>query len=196
MSQESAEGEKRGWYSRNYLPHFDAPDRVQMITIRQFDSLPKSVITRLRLERMDNIQTADERRELEYELDQCHGSSLLGRPEVAAIFEDWLFRLDGDLFLLFAYVVMPNHVHLLLEVADDVSLSEAMKALKGCSSRSINQALGRKGTFWYREYHDRFIRDSEHFHAAVRYIEMNPVKAKLVAGPEDWRYGSAWKGWV
>jgi REP element-mobilizing transposase RayT len=196
MSQKSAEGEKRGWYSRNYLPHFDARDRVQMITIRQFDSLPKSVITRLRLERMDNIQTADERRELEYELDWCHGSSLLGRSEVAEIFEDWLFRLDGDRFLLFAYVVMPNHVHLLLEVADDVSLSEAMKALKGCSSRSINQALGRKGTFWYREYHDRFIRDLEHFHAAVRYIEMNPVKAKLFAAPGDWRYGSAWKGWV
>ncbi len=191
----SGDGEKRGWYARGNLPHFDAKNTVQMITLRQHDSLPKSVVSQLRLDRIDGMQTPDERRELEQQLDSCHGSCLLGKREVAEVFEEWLFRLHGDHFLLFAYVVMPNHVHLLLEVADEMPLASAMKTLKECSARAINVALGRRGTLWCREYHDRFIRDSNHFHAAVRYIEENPVKAGFVRSVGDWRFGSGWKGW-
>ena len=51
--------------------------------------------------------------------------------------------------------------------------------------------LGRSGTFWFREYHDRYIRNAEHFANAIRYIEENPVAAGLVKLAKDRPFGSA-----
>jgi hypothetical protein len=63
---------------------------------------------------------------------------------------------------------------------------------KSYTAHTANQILGRSGDFWFREYHDRFIRDDRHFRNTVNYIERNPVKAGLVDRPEKWRWSSAW----
>ena len=59
----------------------------------------------------------------------------------------------------------------------------------------INRLVGREGPLWTRDYHDRLIRDEDHFWNARSYIRQNPVKAKLCAKPEDWQFSSAGVEW-
>jgi hypothetical protein len=54
------------------------------------------------------------------------------------------------------------------------------------------QDLRRSGDFWFRDYHDRFIRDDRHLANVVEYIELNPLRAGLVGTREEWRWSSAW----
>lgn len=105
--------------------------------------------------------------------------------------EDSLRRFDGVTYRLIAWVIMPNHLHLLLEPIKGAKLADIMQRLKSYTSHEANRMLGRRGHFWNKEYFDRYIRDGNHFAKALRYIEMNPVKAGLCERPEDWRFGSA-----
>jgi len=57
---------------------------------------------------------------------------------------------------------------------------------------SLPWLLSRKGPFWMKEYFDRYIRNDKHFRNVVKYIEENPVKARLCAKPSDWPFSSAW----
>jgi len=70
-------------------------------------------------------------------------------------------------------------------------VSKIVQSWKGYIARFGNQLLGRSGDFWQRECFDRFIRNEEHYRNAVRYIEGNPVKARLAETPEQWQYSSA-----
>ena len=63
--------------------------------------------------------------------------------------------------------------------------------MKSWTAKQINRVLGRQGVLWQREYYGRYIRNDAHVAAAIRYIHANPVKAGLVAKPEQWRFGSA-----
>jgi putative transposase len=89
-----------------------------------------------------------------------------------------------------AFVLMANHVHLLLRPAGN--LSAAMQWIKGASARAANLVLSTSGrAFWQRESYDRLVRDSEEFERIAHYIERNPVKAGLVGSPEEWKWSSA-----
>jgi len=88
---------------------------------------------------------------------------------------------------------MPNHLHILINPLEGISLSDIMKNLKGYTARAINKYLGRSGHVWQPDYFDRYIRGEEHFYKTVRYIENNPVKAGLVSSPEEWCFGSAYR---
>jgi REP element-mobilizing transposase RayT len=72
-------------------------------------------------------------------------------------------------------------------------LSEVVHSWKSFTANEANKILGRSGDFWQREYHDRFIRDDDHYRNAVFYIENNPVKAGLAKTAQAWRYSSAWE---
>jgi hypothetical protein len=63
--------------------------------------------------------------------------------------------------------------------------------MKSFTSREANKLLERRGQFWMEDYFDRYVRNYQHFQNAIRYIENNPVKAKLCLRPEDWPFGSA-----
>jgi REP element-mobilizing transposase RayT len=80
---------------------------------------------------------------------------------------------------------MPNHVHLLLEPLQDESLCKLMKGIKGASARACNQILNQTGNFWMEESYDHIVRNREEYTHFIRYIEMNPVKAKLRADEYD-----------
>jgi REP element-mobilizing transposase RayT len=178
-----------GWHERGYLPHCDAPDVTQFVTFMLRDAFPLT-----RRPEWEGIlkESADSqrRRKLEAWLDRGHGECWLGQAVPAALMEEKLRENDGKTYRLQAWVVMPNHVHLVVDVWA-APLSKLLNLWKGASARVINQALGRYGHFWEREYFDTLIRDGEHLKRAVRYTENNPVKAALVADPKAWRWGSA-----
>lgn len=86
---------------------------------------------------------------------------------------------------------MPNHVHALVEQFGGQRLDKIAQSWKSYTATEINRALGRSGPLWQREYFDRFMRDGEQLAATIAYIEANPVAAKLVGTPEEWRWSSA-----
>ena len=90
------------------------------------------------------------------------------------------------------WVVMPNHVHLVVDVRD-VPLVKLINGWKGRSSREANKLLGRRGAFWKEDYYDTLIRDEAHLKRAIRYTEQNPVKAYLARTAREWPWSSAGK---
>lgn len=179
----------KGWYSRGYLPHLDTPGLLQSITFRLADSLPKAAIERIfaATERSD----VERRRRIEHYLDAGYGACWLRRPCIARIVEDTLLHFNGERYRLFAWTIMPNHVHVLIETCTGYPLAKVVQSWKTFSARESNSFLQRSGAFWARDYFDRYIRDELHLQAVTAYIENNPVKAGLVEKAEDWRFGSA-----
>lgn len=97
---------------------------------------------------------------------------------------------EWKLYELFAWVVMANHVHVLLRPR--VPLHKALMNVKSASARAANAVLQRAGThFWQGESFDHWVRNDGERESIVRYIHSNPVKAGLVATPEEWPWSSA-----
>jgi putative DNA methylase len=93
-------------------------------------------------------------------------------------------------YKLYSYVIMPNHVHILLQ--PDVPLARITKSLKGYTAREANLMLSRTGRpFWQYESYDHWVRNERELHKITAYIENNPVSAGFVNRPEDWRWSSA-----
>ncbi len=183
----------KGWYTRGYLPHYDQPGTLQMVTFRLADALPAA--RRREWEALFAVEDGREQRtRIEAYLDRGLGACHLRDPRVAASVEAVLLYGDGRHYRLAAWVVMPNHVHALVELWT-LPLGRLIQAWKGTSARDANRLLGRPGTFWQTEYWDRYLRDEEHFRKAQRYIEGNPVKAHLARRPEDWPFSSAHPKW-
>ncbi len=180
-----------GWRSRGYLPHFDGGEISQFITFRLKDSLPQTVLERWRQELKRPGGEAMLRRRVEVYLDQGYGSLWLKEPGVASIVQNALLYHDGARYRLTAWVVMPNHVHLLATPREDHTLDAIMHSIKSYTASEANKLLRRKGAFWQEEYFDRYIRDAKHYAQTVAYIENNPVKAGLCHTPAEWPFSSA-----
>ena len=98
--------------------------------------------------------------------------------------------VEKRFYELHAWVVMPNHVHMLILPTEQVLA--VMKWLKGRSAREANQILGRTGLpFWQRDSFDHYLRRSSDLWRFIDYIEANPVRAGLIGRPEDWKWSSA-----
>jgi len=183
-----------GWHNRGYLPHFDGEEATQFVTFRLGDSLPQQLLESWRTELKQSIEVDREvtlRRRAETYLDQGHGQCHLKCPQIANLTQSSLLFFDGDRYRLSAWVIMPNHVHVLLTPLSGKQLSRILHSLKSYTANEANKILGIEGRFWQPETFDRYIRDSKHFKSVVRYIENNPVKARLCKHPEDWPYSSA-----
>jgi len=183
-----------GWHSRGYLPHFDGREIPQFITLRLFDSLPKTVLQRWTRE-LDLLESRKDQitlqRRIEKYLDQGYGAAFLKIHRVAEMVQDVLLGYDGERYRLSAWVVMPNHIHFLATRFEQQTLTGIMQSLKSLTSHKANKTLRRGGQFWMGDYFDRYIRNGEHFAKTVRYIENNPVKAGLCKRPQDWPFSSA-----
>jgi putative transposase len=103
------------------------------------------------------------------------------------------YRRQGR-FEFHAFVVMPEHVHLLLTPALDVTLERSIQFIKGGYSHALGVELARKGEVWQRGFSDHRIRDAADFDAHRGYIHENPVKRGLVEAAPDYRYCSAYPG--
>jgi REP element-mobilizing transposase RayT len=179
------------YYERN-LPHWQPECKVIFLTFRLYGSLPVAVVRRLaKLRENPERQFA--------EADRCldlarTGPRWMGIPEIARYVEGALQfgERAHHFYMLHAYVVMPNHVHALLE--PQVPLTRVTRGIKGVSARDANATLGRTGNpFWQDESFDHWVRTPCEFERIRNYVEMNPVKAGLTRTPEVWPWSSAHK---
>src|SRR5262249_20321075 len=177
-------GKSTGWHSRGYLPHFDVANVVQSVTFRLADSLPSHLL---------NCVTDDlaRRKMADVALDSGLGACALRDPSIAELVETALLHFDGDRYRMLSWCVMPNHVHALIEPMEDITLSTIVQSWKSFTAKRANTMLERNGRFWAPDYFDRYIRDETHFEAAIRYIELNPVKARLATVAREWTWSSA-----
>ncbi len=90
-----------------------------------------------------------------------------------------------------AWVVMPDHVHWLLQLGGDKTLSELIKAFKARSAQSMNRLLHRNGPVWQKGFHDHALRQDEDLQNLGRYIVANPLRAGLVARVGDYSHWDA-----
>jgi REP element-mobilizing transposase RayT len=184
----------RGWHERGYLPHFDPGAVHQTVTFRLADSLPAHVPAGwlAELERLPEDQRDPElRRRIDAYIDRGIGECWLGRPEIGGMVESALLHFHAARYDLLAWVVVPNHVHVLFQPAEGWTVSGILHAWKSYTANVANRILNRTGLFWHPDYFDRFVRDEDHFRRAWEYIEVNPVKTGLCIRPEDWPFGSA-----
>jgi len=180
------------WRSRGYLPHFDGEQIPQFVTWRLANTLPKKILDRYKqqLER-GVINDIEYFKLIENHLDQSQGQSFLRLPEIASMIEENLLKFDGIKYKLHAWVIMPNHGHVLLTPEIGITLASIMHSAKSYTANQANKFLNRTGSFWAREYFDRYIRDGRHFTNTLKYIHQNPVKVGLCSQAKDWRFSSA-----
>ena len=181
-----------GWHSRGYLPHYEDTAVIQTITYRLADSLPAEVVERFREDLKAHPDADDQfRKRVEEWLDAGHGSCVLRDPGAAKLIVEAWQHFDGEHYHLHAWVVMPNHVHVMVHMLPPHPMADAVESWKRFTATKINKMMGRSGQLWQLDYWDRYIRDENHYRAAVDYIHNNPVKAGLVKRAEDWKFGSA-----
>ncbi|MCL4204902.1 MAG: transposase [Pirellulaceae bacterium] len=127
------------------------------------------------------------------------GSCVLKSESVSALVAKSLHEHDDSGYGLDCYVVMPNHVHVILRplVPRSFPLEKLIQRCKGSSSYEINLHLQQSGTLWQRESFDRIIRDEEHLYRAIQYIGRNPEKAALSGAEARLWMRPAWvaPGW-
>ena len=90
-----------------------------------------------------------------------------------------------------AFVVMPDHVHWLIQLLDEASLSQVLQSAKSASAHRLNHYLKRKGRFWQSGFHDHALRKEEAVIDAARYIVANPLRAGLVSTVKDYSHWDA-----
>lgn len=180
--------------SRGYLPHVEVSQHPQMLTYRLHDSLPSTVLANL-TDELQHIpkdsREVERRRRIEDYLDNGAGSCSLANILIAQTIQENLLHFDDKRYKLHAWVIMPNHVHVLVTPAKGFFLADIIHTWKSYTAKKANQVLACRGEFWQREYFDRVIRNDQHLKVAVEYIHNNPVKAGLCQSPTEWQFSSA-----
>ena len=189
--------------TNGHLPHWDQAGATYFITWRTADSIPKDTWERWRWQRSRwlrehgiNPEAPDWKKHvealpdeqhrafrrfskaLETELDSCHGSCPFRNPDCAAIIASALKCFDGNRYLLGDFVVMPNHVHLLVGGIPRNQMLLQVESWKRWTSNQINKLLGRRGRFWQDESFDHLVRSEAAFLRLKRYIAGNPAKLR------------------
>lgn len=123
------------------------------------------------------------------------GPNWLSKQSIAKIVKEAIHYRDQKEYDLFAYCLMPNHVHMVFKLlkpdnelnnSTQTPVTDILKSLKWYSALKANQYLGRKGAFWQAESYDRVIRDTEELEQTITYTLNNPVKAGLVEKWQNW----------
>ncbi|MCH5246065.1 MAG: transposase [Muribaculaceae bacterium] len=170
------------------LPHWHQDETIQFVTFRVADSLPQDVLIELNRasEKFKqqhqlpwDLNTKRKYREIislaeEKLLDNGYGSCPFKSDKTRKILRESIFYNDGKDYEIIAYVIMPNHVHLLIQLFDDNKLDDILRSIKGYTARKINKLYNRTGKFWMRESFDRIVRNVNELLQYIEYIEMNP----------------------
>ena len=189
---------------RRRLPHWSQAGTTYFVTFRLADALPLQVLRQWQQERDGwlrqnpkpwSIAKEEEfnelfRNKLEDKLDQNHGACVLRESNIADIVESSLRHFDGERYQMGSFVIMPNHVHVLVRPLATHSLSEILHSWKSFTANEANAALKRSGTFWQDESFDHIVRDEAQLQRFERYIEENPAKAGLKPGTYRINFGS------
>jgi REP element-mobilizing transposase RayT len=188
----------RGRHTRGYLPHIDDPRNVQLLTFRQNDSAPAKLIRAYRqvlgeAKTPEAVESAESRVFVHFEkyLARGRGSCRLRDPRAARVVEDSLLFGDRQHYDLLSWVVMPNHVHVVVRQKLGIPLDRVIWRWKSWMAHEINRIFRTSGRFWQPEVFDHWLRDGVRIEGAVRYVELNPVVAGLCENPLDWEFSSA-----
>ena len=187
--------------SERNLPHWHQDGVIYFVTFRLADSIPTSKIRALQERRQlwdrahkgnlteDEIAERDElfSAQIDHWLDQGTGECLLQNATASKIVRDALHFYDGKRHHLDACVVMPNHVHLLIQPTPPNTLSKILHSIKSFTAHEINKCVQRKGKLWQDESYDRIVRSPEERSHYREYIRRNPEVAK-VSIPENALY--------
>jgi len=179
------------YYQRN-LPHWLPEEKSFFVTWRLHGSLP--VIFLKKLHEDNESEHGKKFLCFDSKLDGANfGPVWLKNPQMANTVVAAMYRVaQRGWCAVHAYVVMPNHVHLLVEPTTE--LRQITRAIKGSSACACNEILRRTGLpFWQQESYDHWVRNPASFEKIRHYIEQNPVSAGLVKYPEDWEWSSAHK---
>lgn len=169
------------------LPHWHQDDKHVFVTFRLADSLPQVKLRDLQEKKSIWLKGHPKPWDVEVEkeyydkfaltidrwLDANYGECLLKLPQNRKITEDALLYFDGERYYLKAFVVMPNHVHLLMQMKEGFNLEKVMYSLKSFTAKQINKVMHRTGRLWQSEYFDRIIRSEEHYKHVLKYIVSN-----------------------
>jgi len=179
--------------SRRRLPHWRQASVTYFITFRLGDSVPQPLLRQWRHERAIWLRLHPQpwgvKEQREYEarfigrmqewLDAGMGACHMRRPDVRAEVEGCLLQFDGNRYDIYAFVLMPNHVHGLIKPTTGCNLSIVLQGIKGVSANRCNKLLGHKSTFWMDESYDHIVRDAKELRAFRSYVAGNPAKAGL-----------------
>jgi putative transposase len=175
-------------FYRRRLPHIDAPARPVFLTWRLHDSLPPH-----RVFPADAMSSGAAFAAMDRLLDETRtGAFYLRQPAIADMVVEAIHYNGSNLrhYLLHAFVVMPNHVHLLCTPA--VELQKLTRSLKGITAKRANAILALTGKpFCQEESYDRLVRNGTEFDSIRNYIEQNPVRAGLVNVASEYAWSSA-----
>ncbi|MCX8012611.1 MAG: transposase [Desulfobacterota bacterium] len=144
------------YHSRGYLPHLDIPEAIQHVTYHLADSLPREVLERMKegesgqdrdicqagawRSRSDG-QAGAWRSDWDDYLDAGYGSCILREPMVAAMVQDSFLKFHGVRYRLFAWVVMPNHVHVLFQPLGEWTVAKVVASWKSFTGRRIGEFM-------------------------------------------------------
>jgi len=179
--------------TRRHLPHWEQPGAAYFVTFRLADAIASDMLAEWREERAlwlkhhlhpwdwktacEYMQRFEEERE--QWLDQGQGSCLLRDSRAQKIVRESLEHFDRDRYVIDAFVVMPNHVHVIVKPLGTHSVNAILHSWKSYTSSQINRLMNQTGSLWMAETFDTIVRDWTHLAACRDYIAQNPEKAHL-----------------
>lgn len=194
------------WYEnvvirkRGKIPHWHVPNGIYFVTYRLADSLPRHVEEQIALMRAKLLTAREhdyasaEAREIERnifkiteaELDQSRGNCWLRNSEVATVVISSFEHDDGKDYELVALAIMPNHVHVVFRLKNDLDV--VIKRWKSYTAHRANEVLKRSGAFWQSNYFDVLVRNSQQLQRTITYVLDNPAKAGIF----EWPHTRTW----
>jgi REP element-mobilizing transposase RayT len=189
------------------LTHWTQIGAAYAVTFRLADSLPADVVDDWERERRDIIHEAKVRRgsltdfhrerlsklfseKVERFLDRGVGNCWLRDERIATVVRDALLFFEGDRYILYAWCIMPNHVHVVLQPKAGFELPDILHSWKSFTALKANRILNAGQQFWQPESYDHLIRDEQDLINQIRYVEQNPAEAGLT----NWRWVSRGMG--
>lgn len=187
-----------------YFPHWELKDAIYHVSFRLDDSLPQYKLQELLRERQrikenilndkSNLSAYDIMKidhfysaQVEYFIDSGYGSSIFRDSGNAEIMRDVLMTKRNDEYDLYAWCIMPNHIHVLFSLLSEHHLSKVVAEWKSCAAHMLNKRMNRKGRLWNVDYFNRIIRTYDDYCSTKEYIWKNPEKAGLYDWPWRWK---------
>ncbi|MFL6505761.1 MAG: class I tRNA ligase family protein [Candidatus Udaeobacter sp.] len=179
--------------TRRNLPHWQQAGKTYFVTFRLADSIPATKLSQLEDERQVWLNAnpepwTAEQRHAYYErfsakidewLDAGSGSCVLKDERAAKVVADALLHFDGERYDLGAWIVMPNHVHVVVTPRDGRDIGDILHSWKSFTAHKINDLFGRTGQFWQHESYDHIVRNEQALYKIQEYIDRNAEKAGI-----------------
>lgn len=176
---------------QRHLPHWTQDGATYFVTFRLADSLPREKLRQWQEERAEWLRgheepfSEDEMEEyarlfgerINQWLDAGSGSCILAEKKNAQLVEQALLHFDADRYRLGSYVVMPNHVHVLVSPTDGNALGDILHSWKSFTANELNKLTGSKGAVWQDESYDHIVRSPEQLGFYTNYIRKNIEQA-------------------